>query len=47
MQGKHACYMAPDTPLRSVKYLNNTLKGTLLRRPIKIKKPAPAAKQLW
>ena len=38
----HACCMAPDTPLRSVKSLRFTPKGTPRSGLIKIKKPAPA-----
>ena len=37
--------MAPDTPLRSVKYLNNILNIMPPIGPIKITKTDPAAKQ--
>ena len=42
---KYACCMAPDTPLRSVKYLKNIVKNMPRRGPIKITNPAPAAKK--
>ena len=42
---KRAWCMDPDTPLSSVKYLNNILKITPRSGPIKIMKPALASKK--
>ena len=42
---KKSYCMAPDTPLRSVKYLRNNLKSTPCSGQIKITKTVPEAKQ--
>ena len=46
VQKKHAFYMLPDTPMRSVKYLKNIIKGAPQSGPIKINKPATASKKI-
>ena len=45
VQGKHACCMAPDTPLSSVQYLKNILKSVPCSGPIKITNTTPAGKK--
>ena len=47
VQIKHAYYMAPDTPLRSVKYSRNILRSTPPSGHSKKIKPAPEAKKAW
>ena len=39
---KHACCMAPDTPLRSVKYSRKNPRSMLRRGPTKTNNPATA-----
>ena len=46
LQIKHAYYMAPENPLRSVKYLSNIPRSTPPSDHTKKMKPTPEAKKI-
>ena len=47
LQIKHDYYMAPETPLRSVKYLSNITRSTTASGNTKKMNPTPEAKKSW